>query len=109
MNFKDALAHEARAVFCNTAEFGEEILIDGIPVTAVIKDNHQSPAQITGSLADVPDLGTLLADRTLSLPTGSIPAPVPGQQLCINNEYWLVIKATDNLGMLRLLLQKSWS
>lgn len=109
MNLKEALAHEARSVFCNPAEFGEAVTIDGLPVTVVIKDNHQSPAQLTGSLADVPDMGTLLADRTLSVPTGSIPVPVPGQQLCINNDYWLVTKVTDSFGMLHLLLQKSWS
>lgn len=109
MNFKEALAHEAVSVFCNPSEFGESVTIDGIPVTAVIKDNCQSPAQLAGSLADVSGMGTLLADRTLSVPTGSIPTPVPGQQLCINNEYWLVLKATDTFGMLHLLLQKNWS
>lgn len=29
MNFKEALAHDARSVFCNPAEFSEEIIIDG--------------------------------------------------------------------------------
>lgn len=110
MNFKEALAHEARAVFCNPAEFGEEIIIDGVDIVGVWGDTAKPLAggQDLSGVADVNIFGLMGDERTLHVPSaenGGIPTPVLGQRLLIDGEYWTVLPGTHaKHGLLKLQL-----
>lgn len=115
MNFKQALEHDVRSVFLNPAEFGEEVVIDGV-TTVGIWDDTASPfsnAQDMGGVADVNTFGLLADERTLSIPSaecGGIPTPVVDQRLAINGEYWTVLPGTRaKHGLLELKLSRAFS
>lgn len=110
MNLKEALAHEARTVFCNPAEFGEEIIIDGVEIVGVWGDTAKplANAQDLGGISDVNTFGLLGDERVLHVPSaenGGIPTPVLGQRLMIDSEYWTVLPGTHaKHGLLKLQL-----
>ena len=91
-----------RAVFLNPAEFGEAMVIDGVPVTAVRDDDltvqrTQGPPQAEG----------LFAQRTvLHLAAGLITRPVEGQRLNVDGHHWYVRQVSEAEGMLELTLEQ---
>lgn len=110
MNFKEALALEARSVFCNPAEFGESVTIDGVEIVGVWGDTAKPLAggQDLSGVSDVNIFGLMGDERTLHVPSvenGGIPTPVVGQRLLIDGEYWTVLPGTHTKhGLLKLQL-----
>ena len=101
MALREQLARD-RAVFLNPEEFGEAVVIDGVPVTAVRDDDltiqrTQGPPQAEG----------IFAERTvLHLAAGQIPRPVEGQRLMVDGGGWYVRQVSEAEGMLELTLER---
>ena len=101
MALRDQLARD-RAAFLNPQEFGEAVVIDDVPVTAVRDDDltiqrTQGPPQAEG----------IFARRTvLHLAAGQIPRPVEGQRLNVDGQHWYVRQVSEAEGMLELTLEQ---
>lgn len=110
MNFKESLAFDARSVFCNPAEFGEAVIIDGVDIVGVWGDTAKplANAQDLSGVSDVNIFGLTGDERVLHVPSaenGGIPTPVVGQSLHIDGEYWTVLPGTHaKHGLLKLQL-----
>lgn len=106
MNFKEALAHEARAVFCNPAEFGESVTIDGVDIVGVCEWSVQPQGEhLYGNTGDT--WGVNCIHAKISVPEGVIPLPEPGQELMINDTLWIVKKALPSIGLLTIHLYRN--
>ena len=101
MALRDQLARD-RAVFLNPQEFGEAVVIDGVPVLAV-RDDDLTIARTQGP----PQAEGLFAERTiLHLAAGQIPRPVEGQRIEVNGRRWYVRQVSEAEGMLELTLEQ---
>jgi len=104
--FRDQLALDVAGVFLDPEAFGEELVVDGVTVTAVRDDDltierTQGPPQIDG----------VFTSRTiLHLASGLIPRPVEGQRLAIGTApaivRWYVRQVSEAEGMLELTLER---
>ena len=100
MALRDQLERD-RAVFLNSEEFGETVVIDGVTVMAVRDDDltierTQGPRQAEG----------IFAQRTvLHLASGLIPRPVEGQRLNVDGRHWYVQQVSEAEGMLEVALE----
>lgn len=100
-SFRDQLLLD-RAVFLDLAEFGEAVVIDGVPVIAV-RDDDLTIARTQGP----PQAEGLFAQRTiLHLAAGQIPRPVEGQRLSVDGHHWYVRQVSEAEGMLELTLEQ---
>lgn len=111
MNFKKVLAHEARSVFCNPAEFGESVTIDGLSALGVWDEELQPAPQFFGASMDV--MGVNTVERLLFVtPLNKeepVPLPVPDQELDISGVFWMVRDAKDEAGIMQLTLYRNES
>lgn len=105
MNFKEALAFEAEHVFCNVAEFGELLLIDGKPVPAVWGEENAPAPDVQESGVDA--WGLVTEKAVLNVPGGSMPLPVSGQNVDVSGITWTVKKARPKNGLIRLELERN--
>ena len=109
-DFQDDIAQ----VFLDPAEFGEEIDIDGTPVTAVIEEGHGSFSTSSGGgFADPAGLALQEATRTLYVADILPRRPVPEQMLRIDGEEWQVAP-DDNavaleMGLLKIRVMRPYS
>ena len=103
MTFKEALAFESETVFLNPEEFGEEIELDGVKMTAVV-----SPL-VTYSEGELE--GTL-SGRTVTLYLAEKDFPegiAPGREITVNKERWAVVGFSLQFGMVKLeLSRRGW-
>ena len=104
MTLKTDFQDDIAQVFLDPAEFGEEIDIDGTPVTAVIEEGHGSFSTSSGGgFADPAGLALQEATRR----------PVPEQMLRIDGEEWQVAP-DDNavaleMGLLKIRVMRPYS
>lgn len=102
MNFKEALDHEARAVFCNPAEFGEAVILDDIPTNAVISN---IAASITDTMMDNPY--AVRPRRKLSFCKADFPDNFPeGRTVTLNGVNYYVEDKQSSGPMTVLVLQQ---
>lgn len=116
VNFKDALAHDVEAVFLNASEFGEEVSIDGLTVTAVKGDTFSFAARSAtsgstsiGFTGDVMQPELPVCDLVLHVHTADIPENiVSGGVVTVDGTQYFVAERQDGLGgMTRLDLARS--
>lgn len=98
--FRDQLALDVGSVFLNAEEFGEEVTIDGVTVTAVRDDDltierTKGPKEAQGIFAQ---------RRVLHLASGQIDTPVEGQRLLVGALRWYVEQVSEAEGMLEITL-----
>lgn len=114
MSFQDDVVDDVGAVFMDLSEFGQEILFNGEPVTAIIDDSHGSRAsQASGGFSDAGSLGLEEHVRTIYLADSLRARPVPEQQVDIDGESW-VVEPEDNsvrveAGMLILRVSRAYA
>lgn len=112
--FKTQLASDVSHVFLNPAEFAEEISFNGQTVLALIDDSQGGfKGASRDSLENVSGLGILQGERTLCLVDMPEERPLPGQEVEINGEIWIVesdpASVRVDMGMLVLRLSRAWS
>ena len=111
VNFKDALAHDVSAVFLNPDEFGEEVSIDGLTVTAVKGDTFSfaarsatSSSTSSGFTGDAMQPELPLCDLVLHVRTEDIPDNiVSGGVVTVDGTQYFVVERHDGLGGLTRL------
>ena len=114
MTLKTDFQDDIAQVFLDPAEFGEEIDIDGTPVTAVIEEGHGSFGTASGGgFADPAGLGLQEATRTLYVADILPQRPIPEQMLRIDGEAWQVAP-DDNavaleMGLLKIRVMRPYS
>ena len=114
MTFASDLADDL-GTFLDLEEFGEEHVIDGTPVIAIIDDAQGSlTTGAAGGFTDAAGLALLSNTRTVFLYESALPCfPVPEQQLELDGELWLVAAEADSVrrekGILMLKLTKVYS
>lgn len=114
MTLKTDFHDDIAQVFLDPAEFGEEIDIDGTPVTAVIEEGHGSFNTASGGgFADAAGLGLQEATRTLYVADILPQRPIPEQMLRIDGEAWQVAP-DDNavaleMGLLKIRVMRPYS
>lgn len=114
MGFRDDLDCDVGAVFLDPEAFGEEIVIDGRKVRAVVDDSHASVSlKSMQGLSDASGLGLLSAQRTLYIADTFSPRPFPEQLLTVNGERWQVSPDATavrvEMGLLVVELQRVYS
>lgn len=112
--FKTQLASDVSHVFLNSAEFAEEISFNGQTLLALIDDSQGGfKGASRDSLENVSGLGILQGSRTLYLKDVPEERPLPGQEVEINGEIWIVesdpASVHVDMGMLVLRLSRAWS
>lgn len=107
---KDQIALD-NAVFLNPKEFGEEMLVDGIPCYGQWDEEYMPVQQFFGSGMDV--FGVHTVERLLFVmprhPGEHLPLPVPDQMLEIDGELWTVRDAVPEVGIVKLTLYRNES
>ena len=103
--FRDQLAVDA-GVFLDLEAFGEQLVVDGVTVTAV-RDDDLTIERTQGP----PPIDGVFTSRTiLHLASGLIPRPVEGQRLAIGTApaivRWYVRQVSEAEGMLELTLER---
>ena len=111
---KAQILSDVSRVFLNSAEFAEEISFNGQTVLAVIDDSQGSFKGLSrDSLENVSGLGILQGERTLYLKDMPEERPLPGQEVEINGEIWIVesdpASVRVEMSMLVLRLSRAWS
>ena len=104
MSFKEALQHDAERVFTNLEEFGEETVINGMTVQAVISGPK---SELTESGDHRP--GVVFETATINYPGGQLPLPRADREIDWNGQKWLVLNAADNKGIHRLEIYRERS
>lgn len=116
VSFKEALAHDAEAVFLNLDEFGEEVDIDGLTVPAVKGNTFSFAARsaTSGSTSTGFTGGAMqpelpLCDLVLHVRTADIPENIIfGGVVTVDGTQYFVAERHDGLGgMTRLDLARS--
>lgn len=101
-----------RAVFLNPKEFGEEMLIDGIPCLGVWTDEQDQPVkQFFGQGWDEV-MGVFTMERVLYFMRtdgAKMDIPVPTQELDIDGKRWTVRDALLEGGMVKAVLYRNES
>ena len=90
------------AVFLNSEEFGESVVIDGEAVT-VVRDDDLTIERTQGP----PQPDALWSERTvLHLRADAITRPVEGQRLTVDGDQWYVQQVSEAEGVLELTLER---
>lgn len=102
MDFRDTLADDLRAIFCNPSEFAEAVELaghEGIcciiePLTLESSEGTDRPAVSYEGL-------------TLSLAAADLPEePLPGRKISYQHEQWYVLRAERDGGLLTLQIYR---
>lgn len=100
-----------RVVFLNPKEFGEEMLVDGLPCYGQWDEEYMPVQQFFGSSMDV--LGVNTVERLLFVmpqkANEPFYLPVPEQVLEIDGEHWTVRDAAPEAGITKLTLYRNES
>lgn len=99
------------AAFLNPKEFGEAILVDGLPCHGQWDEEYMPVQQFFGASMEV--LGVHTVERLLfvmpSQPGALFPLPVPDQMLDIDGVLWTVRDAVPECGITKLTLYRNES
>lgn len=100
MTFKKTLAFDSENVFLNPDEFGEEIELDGVKMTAVVSSLvNYSEGELEGSLSG--------KTVTLYLAEKDSPEGITlGREITFNKERWAVVGIYPQFGMMKLELSR---
>lgn len=100
------------AVFLNPKEFGEEILVDGLPCYGQWDEEYMPVQQFFGSTT-IDVIGVHTVERLLFVMPeqqgAPFPLPVPDQMLDIDNVLWTVRDAVPECGITKLTLYRNES
>lgn len=102
MTLKDAIEADVQRAFLCDREFASEVVIDGVPVLAVIDDSGKDYASgvATDGLQNAAGLGILEDVRVLYVADCDLPVrPVPGQLMLVDGEDWRV---SDDIGAVKV-------
>ncbi len=103
MNLKEVMQREASSVFMNEDEFAEEIVIEGIPTSAVCDWSVVPEGEhLYGSPDDT--WGVNVVHAEINLAENIIPQPEIGQEIDVNGLFWQVRTASAQDGVLNLKL-----
>lgn len=92
MTFKETLAFDSENVFLNPEEFGEEIELDGVEMTAVLGEEENFEAStLYPELPERPIVLHVSTDRLL-------PELIMGASVTLNGEMCQVVSRHDGLG-----------
>lgn len=107
-----AVMEKERSVFLNPKEFGEELLIDGLPCCGQWDEEYMPVQQFFGS-TNMDIIGVHTVERLLFVmptqPDAYLPLPVPEQVLEIDNAFWTVRDAVPEGGITKLTLYRNES
>lgn len=109
--FRDQLAVDVGATFLNSAEFGEAVVIDGVPVTAVVDSDGTTGNGAVGGRAggDSYEAG-FVRRQILHLASTAITRPADGQALTLgagaSAVEWYVRQVDEAEGMLSIQLER---
>jgi len=98
------------AVFFNPKEFGEEMMVNGVPCLGIWDEDKETPVKIFPGMGWEDTPGVSVLDEVLYLARqdgGPIAKPAPTQELHIDNEVWTVRDSKLEGGILKLLLYQS--
>jgi hypothetical protein len=108
-NLKEQMERDC-FVFLNPKEFGEEMLINGIPCLGCFdEEQEQSVKQFFGAGTDNV-FGVFTSERVLffmRLDGTTLKTPVPGQELDIDGKTWTVRDATSESGIIKAVLYRN--
>lgn len=104
MNFKEALQHDAERIFTNPEEFGEETVINGITVQAVISGPKNEMSEREDNRP-----GVIFETAILNYPADKLPLPRADREIDWNGQKWMVLNAADNKGIHRLEIYRERS
>lgn len=108
---KDQIQRD-RAVFLNPKEFGEEMLVDGLPCFGQWDEEYMPVQQFFGA-TDMDVMGVNTVERLLFVmpqdANASLYLPVPEQVLEIDGEHWTVRDAAPEAGIIKLTLYRNES
>ena len=104
MSFKETLQRDAELVFINLREFGEETIINGVSVQAVISGPKSGLTEVDDSRP-----GVVFETATLNYPAGTLPLPRANREIDWNGVKWMVLNAADNKGIHRLEMYRERS
>lgn len=100
MNFKQALEHDARTVFCNPDEFGKTVVLDGITTVAVISDD----TTVTNAMLENPF--AVRPQLCVSVCASDFPANYPeGRTVTMNGLEYYIMHKQHSGALLVLTLQ----
>lgn len=104
--FKEALALEAREVFCNPDEFAEAtpITLNGVACDAVVSGPKTETVESGDGRPAV-----LLEMAVIHFPSGLIPLPKASKAVDWNGEKWFVAHSANNCGLFRIELYREKS
>lgn len=120
--FRDTIQKEVDSVFLNAGEFARSILLDGMPVKAVIDDSAQAfDTRAADNLADQAGLGLLESVRAVYLQDGQLPYQLhPEQQVTMTEmdilgdpfgavEHWQIIDVQHQDGVTVLKMTRVYT
>lgn len=108
MSFKDQVAKDIGGVFINPAEFAEEHSIDGVNVQCVL--DSDAFLEQTGLDASMDYDGVFFTDKILYIAASFFNRrPIEGQEMRINNDYYIVQKVAGDMGMLNIHVRQNAS
>lgn len=97
--------------FLNPKDFGEEMLVDGLPCYGMWDEEYMPVQQFFGAGMDV--MGVHTIERLLFVmpqhPGDFLPLPVPEQVLEIDKTFWTVRDAVPEAGIFKLTLYRNES
>jgi hypothetical protein len=99
-----------RAVFLNPKEFGEEMLVDGVPCLGSWDEEEDQPVkQFFGTgMGDI--IGVFTVERMLFVMRKDgqeMETPVPEQELDIDGKRWMVRDARPEGGIVKITLYRN--
>jgi hypothetical protein len=109
IRFEAMLQRDARAVFLNTAEFARQLEVDGRAVRAMWDDSMRSGMVGSSGGLDESMYGVNVERRVLLALAADMPKPVPGQELEIDGNFWIVGPVADQHGVLSISLSRNLS
>ena len=111
MSFREALAADAEGVFLNLDEFGEEHVFNGVPLVAVVEDSDAgSSSRSFDDLVNPGSYGLDVQTRTVRILDGVLPRrPAPLEGVVLDGLSYQVVSVVPQLGMLDIVLERSYS
>lgn len=100
MTFRDAAAADRDAVFLDLLEFGEEAVVDGAAVNAVIDDAERGDRDLEMGL---PSIGMRLFAKTEDMPAKRS----PGEAMVVNGVPCMVVSWRDDMGVSEIELARA--
>lgn len=111
MIFRDQLLADISAVFLNADELGEELIVDGATITAVVDDDLTTSyaARSRFGKSEIGD-SVFTRHKRVFVAAGLLTRPVEGQQLTLGSgaaaERWYVRHVSEAEGMLEIELER---